>query len=401
MENWVCYSNVFLFLLSAMGAFLLLLAAGRIRLYATFTRAARGYKAESDGVPQRAPAVSIVNPTHNQARSLEENLPRILEQDYPFFEVIVVHEAEEDDTLDVLKCLEARYPRLRHTFIPSTTRFISLKKLAITLGIKSAKYDWVFLTRPDCYPVSPLWLMGFSRKLTDDKDLALGYANYEDEGTFRSKRNIYRRLRRSLFFFRAALGGRAIGGDGCNMAIRKSRFIQQHGYASQLTFTCGEDSLLVDRLAKQDNTVLVCSPDTVVRQRLPDRSLLKTDYMGQVETAHHLSRRGRWLRWLEGSASFCTYGYVLCLLGALGCRAYEWLQVPVSELNPSWQDLLLLILLTFVPACEILFLRKSTKAVGERNFGLLLLLLYDLVTPIYMFYIKWCRWYNRDDFKRR
>jgi len=56
--------------------------------------------------------VSVVICAHNEYRNLETNLPLILEQDYPDFEVIVVNHASDDDTAFLLEEMANRYPRL-------------------------------------------------------------------------------------------------------------------------------------------------------------------------------------------------------------------------------------------------------------------------------------------------
>lgn len=372
----------------------------RLREYSTLRRAWKKYTQTEDDVPDRAPAISVVVLTRDQAATLEANLPAILEQQYPFFEVIVVYDIAEDDTSDVMKRLEAKYTRLRHTFIPSTTRFISYEKLAVTLGIKAAKHDWVFLTRADCRPASDVWLMGFSHKLTSDKDLAIGYANYVDDGSWRVRAAIFRRLRRNFFNFSAALSGRAVGGDGCNMAVRKSRFMAMQGYTSQLTYTCGEDSLLVDRLAEKGNTAVICSADTTVLQAVPTRQQLKTVEMSQAEALRHLSRRGKRLRMGRALVSWCAYGHYVALWCALAARLLSLWPFAAYNVQEIWMDGAWLILLGLMPVSETFVLRKSTRAVGERDFGPQIAV-YDVTAPLRRAYIKWCRWRHRKDFRRR
>ena len=89
----------------------------------------------SDSRPKEA--ISVIIATHNQADALRRNLPRLLEQEYERFEVIVVNDASTDDTEDVLKTLELKYANLHHTFTPSGARHISHKRLSLTIGIKA------------------------------------------------------------------------------------------------------------------------------------------------------------------------------------------------------------------------------------------------------------------------
>ena len=51
-------------------------------------------------------AVSVVIAAKNEYHNLRKNLPLILEQDYPEFEVIVVNDASDDDTAELLEELE-------------------------------------------------------------------------------------------------------------------------------------------------------------------------------------------------------------------------------------------------------------------------------------------------------
>ena len=90
----------------------------------------------------------------NEADNLRKILPAILEQDYPQFEVIVINDASTDETEDVLGFMEEKYPHLYHSFTPDSARYISHKKLALTLGIKASKHDWLVFTETNCMPAS-------------------------------------------------------------------------------------------------------------------------------------------------------------------------------------------------------------------------------------------------------
>ncbi|MBR2862830.1 MAG: glycosyltransferase, partial [Bacteroidaceae bacterium] len=96
--------------------------------------------------------ISIIITSYNQAHHLEKNIPILFQQDYPKFEIIIVDESSLDDTKAVIQKLETEFEYLRHTFVPQTSRFISKRKLAITLGIKAAHYPWVVLLEADCTP---------------------------------------------------------------------------------------------------------------------------------------------------------------------------------------------------------------------------------------------------------
>ncbi len=83
-------------------------------------------KAETD---DKVP-VSIVICAKNEAKNLEKYLPRILEQNYSEYEVVVVNDCSEDETEEVLKRYSLMYPRLRSTIIKEDEKFTHGKKLA-------------------------------------------------------------------------------------------------------------------------------------------------------------------------------------------------------------------------------------------------------------------------------
>ena len=88
------------------------------------------------------PPITIIFTPHDNAQELAKNLPLYLNQDYPAdFQVIVVAPQNDHETSDVLKRF-ASNSHLYTTFIPESSRYMSKKKLAITLGVKAAKYDW-------------------------------------------------------------------------------------------------------------------------------------------------------------------------------------------------------------------------------------------------------------------
>ena len=54
-------------------------------------------------------------------------MPKILNQAYPEFEVIVVNDDSTDDSKDILSVLETQYKNLYHTYVPEGSRNLSHK----------------------------------------------------------------------------------------------------------------------------------------------------------------------------------------------------------------------------------------------------------------------------------
>jgi len=90
--------------------------------------------------------LSVVMTVHDEATLLDQNLPLFLTQSCDTdYEVIVVDDASADETPDVLKRMKSRFPQLYTTFIPHSVPNPCRKRLALTIGAKAAKNDWVVL----------------------------------------------------------------------------------------------------------------------------------------------------------------------------------------------------------------------------------------------------------------
>ena len=102
---------------------------------------------------------SVIMAVYEKARELEESLPDFLTQAYePGYEVIVVDESSTDDTEDVLKLFKQEYPQLYTTFLPKPNLNITRRRLALSIGVKAAKNEWVIFTDINSKPPSSEWL---------------------------------------------------------------------------------------------------------------------------------------------------------------------------------------------------------------------------------------------------
>ena len=236
----------------------------RLKLYSAFVS---DTPEEGDGT--KVKGITVVICSHDDGEELEKHLPPILSQRGIPFEVVVIDDCSRDSTPDVLKRLSAAYPNLRHTFVPRTARYVSHTKLAISLGVKAARYDWIVLTRPTCAPLTDLWLRTMAAQMTGDAVAVLGYANYADNGSLAARRAVFERLSMSALWFLSARHT-AIGGDGGNMAFRRDAFLSADGYASSLDRLYGADDLLVSALAPYGSVRVCVTPPAIVREYAPD-----------------------------------------------------------------------------------------------------------------------------------
>lgn len=119
---------------------------------------------------------SVVMTVYDNALELEEHLPAFLTQDYQEgYEVIVVDESSTDNTDDILKLQMQNDPKLYKTFLPKPNINVTRKKLALTIGVKAAKNEWVILSDIQSYPTSETWLKEIAESIDSNSDIILGY----------------------------------------------------------------------------------------------------------------------------------------------------------------------------------------------------------------------------------
>lgn len=209
------------------------------------------------------PPVSVIICAKDELSNLRKFLPFVLAQEYPDYEVIVVNDGSGDATEDLLSELKKTYPHLRTTFVPAGATNLSTKKLALTLGIKAAKNDWLLFTDADCMPEDKHWIARMARNFNPGIEFVLGYGAYFNKEGFVNRLITYDTLFNALQFMGFAIAHKPYMGVGRNMAYRKEVFYRQKGFASTLHLRSGDDDLMVNHAANGFNTRVEIAPDSI------------------------------------------------------------------------------------------------------------------------------------------
>ena len=253
----------------------------------TFFRKVRAGGNGPSGPATPCRPVSVIVVADNNAEDLRANLDSLLSQDYePGYEVIVVVDKDEDGTGDFLKAYGKR-PNLYTTFVPDSSRYMSRRKLAITLGVKAAKNELILLTDATCRPVSDKWISVMASRLDEGTDIVMGYSNYIHEaGLFK----VFYRFHCEYFNFREACNGAAYGMAGNNIMFRKDVFMAGNGFQGNLKYLRGEYGFLVNKYAGQGNAAVETSCEGRVEDRVPTRKEWHSVNLFYRETRRHLDR---------------------------------------------------------------------------------------------------------------
>ena len=196
--------------------------------------------------------ISIVICVKNEAHNLKKFLPKVLDQDYPEFEVVVVNDQSKDGTAAILKNFAESYPKLVIVTIDKHIKHWPGKKFALTLGIKTAKHDYLLLTDADCLPNSSNWAKQMSSNF-NNSEIVLGFGGYQ-----RGKGLLNKIIRFDTFnvakqYLSYSLAGFTYMGVGRNMAYKKSLFFENKGFAKHVHIPSGDDDLFIQEVANKDN----------------------------------------------------------------------------------------------------------------------------------------------------
>ncbi|MEN9522699.1 MAG: hypothetical protein RL065_1076 [Bacteroidota bacterium] len=208
-------------------------------------------KKANDG---NAQPVTIIICAKNELENLQKNLPSILEQNYPSYEVIVVNDNSQDGSNDFLSHLKIQYPHLKVIDILQESRTFKGKRLALGLGLKGAKHEWCLLTDADCAPAGSNWLYQMQRNFKSNKDIVLGYAPYYKKNGFLNKCIRFETFFTAFQYINFSLSGLPYMGVGRNMAYRQKLYFDNKGYISTSNTVSGDDDLFINKVASGKNT---------------------------------------------------------------------------------------------------------------------------------------------------
>lgn len=210
------------------------------------------------------PPISIVIAARNESDNLYENLPKILKQDYPKFEVIVVNHQSIDDSKHLLGALQRDFPNLIVMDVEKSRHLKPSKKLPLTLGIKKANFEHLLLTDADCAPISDQWIKSMASQFSEKKQIVLGYGPLKIESGWLNKFIRFDATFIAVHYLSMALNRIPYMGVGRNLAYTKTMFNSTHGFKSHYAIISGDDDLFIQEAARKNNYTIQLDPDSFV-----------------------------------------------------------------------------------------------------------------------------------------
>ena len=211
--------------------------------------------------------LSIIICAKNELENLKKNLPNIIDQNelsivfndshFNFkSEIIVVNDQSTDDSLNYLQTLEKQHDCLKIVNIDHSVNHSEGKKFALTLGIKTAKFDYLLMTDADCFPKSQNWSNIIFKALlsnNNDLDVILGYSPYKKQKGILNKLIRFDTFVVAQNYLSYALRKLTYMGVGRNLAYKKKIFFDNKGFASHIHIPSGDDDLFIQEVSSDKN----------------------------------------------------------------------------------------------------------------------------------------------------
>ncbi|HNQ27849.1 MAG TPA: glycosyltransferase [Aquaticitalea sp.] len=296
-------------------------------------------------------SVSVLICAKNEAKNLKKNLPFIIEQDYPKYEIVLINDGSTDDTLSVMEDFKQQHQNIKIVNVKSIEAFWGNKKYALTLGIKAATHEQLLFTDADCKPVSNQWIKEMAGHFSDGRSIVLGYGAYKKKPkSFLNKLIRYETLLTAIQYFSLARIGDPYMAVGRNLAYTKSAFFEARGFMFHMNIKSGDDDLFVNQTGNSNNTA-ICTTKNSFTESSPKKTY--SDWILQkrrhISTAKHYKMKHKVILTIFFMSQFLFYTLAVTLLSFLF----------------FWELLIGLIILRYILVGITLFL--ASKKLNEKD----------------------------------
>jgi glycosyltransferase involved in cell wall biosynthesis len=262
--------------------FIFLIASFLIQCFYLFYFSARVAFIKENKIEDKK-GITVIICARNENENLKKNLPLILNQKYDDFEVVVVNDRSWDNSIEILNNFKVKYSNLKIVDIPDNKTDNFGKKLAITIGIKAAKNNYLLFTDADCKPLSEHWINEMSKGFEGEKQIVIGVGIYEKELGFLNKIIRFDTVQIAINSLGYAKAKLAYMGVGRNLAYHQDIYYLNEGFKSHYHIESGDDDLFVNQASNKRNTQVIFSSKSMTISK-PKKELREWIYQ---KRRHH------------------------------------------------------------------------------------------------------------------
>ena len=321
------------------------------------------------------PAVSVIICVKNESYYLQQFLQAILSQDYPDYEVILVNDNSKDESEGILREMQHYHKHLQIINVSTQFKSETDKRLALAVGIKSAKNDFVLLTDADCCPDSPNWISKIIHCQSNRKSIVLGYCSYGHKKSLFNKLISFDVFYTAICYFSFALAKKPYMGMGKNILFSKKLFLENANYLSAYKVNAGGNDIMISDMAKDTSVAVSYEKNSQMTSFIPFESF-----------SHWLKEKEK--KQAAGKYYKFVNKFFLKLYGIIGFLFYVLLIILfVSAVNNIFCLILLTTICFLRLLCQWLVFAKSCNKLNEKKL-IKYIPLFDLFFVLLMPFVK-------------
>lgn len=314
--------------------------------------------------------VSIIYTVRNEEERLRNNLPPLLSINSSEFEVIVVDDVSQDNTLQVLGMMRERSDRLKVTMLHQETRYSV--KMAQNIAIKASGYDWI-LQAPITYEnATPEWIGDITSALSDKKNVVIGFSGIlPGPGAAR----LFYRIENFLLFTKSVgfiLNGLPFVYAEENVAFEKKKYFEIGGHGLKINEPFANLELLINHFIQKKKTTILFKATSAIKKTEPVRWHDYFDLLNKsIRIEKHLSTSRKTML-LFDEVTQLLYLPLLALTAIM--------------LFNLWPFITVLIFIQLI--LRMVIIKMLQNRLNERKI-FISSLLYDLAIPYFKFFHRW------------
>ena len=314
--------------------------------------------------------VTIMLPLRNEEEKIRELMTKLTELPFDDYQVMVINEFSEDNTLEILSVLAETNSRIKFTSLSQEPRF--LEKQALNIGLKGAQSPWIIQLTPDTGSINQEWLSKLTGLIDNDTDAVIAYTNVE-----RTKgiRNLLCRLERFTQFMVSGswiLAGKPFVFSETNVLFRKSLYFDTQGFRQKLNRNFANLELIFNENFKKNKVKITTNADLVIRELVGDD---RGDHLKLIKKAVQIRQSLSWSKKLSLFLDDFTKMAVVALIITLIIKMPEyWI---------TFGSILLLYYIVLLIIVKKLLNRLKERKIFVSSF------LYILIKPIINWWFFW------------
>ncbi|MBA4410658.1 MAG: glycosyltransferase [Bacteroidota bacterium] len=207
-------------------------------------------------------------PVRNEEGRIREILAKFTGFEYEDYQLLVISECSEDNTLEILNMLAESNPNLKVTSLSQETR--NSEKQVINIGLKGASSPWIILLTSSTGAIPANWLSRLNGLIDAETDAVIAYTNVE---RFKGYRNLICRMERfNQFIISGAwsLAGKPFVFNENNILFKKSLYFETLGFRNKLNRNFANLELIFNENFKKGKVKITTDPELTIREHIED-----------------------------------------------------------------------------------------------------------------------------------